>query len=52
MPVDPFAVLRALLRAEAARQERGHRPEAEREPEQRSLRTAPAPAVEPKPTAD
>ncbi|MGW6566652.1 hypothetical protein [Streptomyces sp. NPDC054975] len=40
MPVDPFAVLRALLRAEAARAERG----APAEPERPSAR-APEPAA-------
>ncbi|MEU9997000.1 hypothetical protein ACGFYP_03660 [Streptomyces sp. NPDC048370] len=49
MPVDPFAVLRALLRAEAARAERG----APAEPERSSARAAePAsrPAREERPT--
>ncbi|MET9379438.1 hypothetical protein ACFYV5_02940 [Streptomyces sp. NPDC003035] len=32
MPVDPFAVLHALLRAEAARNERGAPTEPERAP--------------------
>ncbi|MFB7368703.1 hypothetical protein ACFC0D_02475 [Streptomyces sp. NPDC056222] len=32
MPVDPFAVLRALLRAEAARNARGAAAEPERAP--------------------
>ncbi|MCT4353165.1 hypothetical protein M5362_08485 [Streptomyces sp. Je 1-79] len=41
MPVDPFAVLRALLRAEAARNERV----ASREPERAPVRESePAPA--------
>ncbi|MER8043448.1 hypothetical protein [Streptomyces sp. NPDC094032] len=53
MPIDPFAVLNALLRAEAARQERSGRPtEAEREPERPSLRAAPGAAAEPEPKAD
>ncbi|MEU8760569.1 hypothetical protein [Streptomyces sp. NPDC048659] len=54
MPVDPFAVLNALLRAEAARQERfdRHRPEPERETEGRPLRSAQEPAVEAEHKAD
>ncbi|MEU6975246.1 MULTISPECIES: hypothetical protein [unclassified Streptomyces] len=53
MPVDPFAVLNALLRAEAARQERsGHPATTEHEPERTPLRAAPGPAAEPEPTAD
>ncbi|MEV7277394.1 hypothetical protein [Streptomyces sp. NPDC093111] len=53
MPVDPFAVLNALLRAEAARQERsGHPAAPEREPERRPLRATPGPAAEPEPTKD
>ncbi|GAA2772898.1 hypothetical protein [Streptomyces showdoensis] len=53
MPVDPFAVLNALLRAEAARQERSLRhAETEREPERRPLRTAPGTAAEPEPKLD
>lgn len=53
MPVDPFAVLNALLRAEAARQERSlHRTDTEREPERAPLRAAPANAAEPAPKAD
>ncbi|MEV0447340.1 hypothetical protein [Streptomyces sp. NPDC050600] len=53
MPVDPFAVLNALLRAEAARQERADHPAApERESERRPLRAAPGSAPAPEPTAD
>ncbi|MFC8506570.1 hypothetical protein ACFU3J_12860 [Streptomyces sp. NPDC057411] len=53
MPVDPFAVLNALLRAEAARQERSlHRAEAERAPERTPLRAAPANPADPEPKTD
>ncbi|WP_329113933.1 hypothetical protein [Streptomyces sp. NBC_01353] len=44
MPVDPFAVLRALLRAEAARNARGASAEPERAPAR-----APEPAREERP---
>ncbi|MEU4266420.1 hypothetical protein [Streptomyces sp. NPDC026092] len=50
MPVDPFAVLRALLRAEAARAERGAPAEPERPPA-RSPEPAPGgPGREGRPT--
>ncbi|MFD7323005.1 hypothetical protein ACFV9D_18240 [Streptomyces sp. NPDC059875] len=48
MPVDPFAVLRALLRAEAARTERGAPGEPERAPV-REPEPAPGPAPEDRP---
>ncbi|MGY0025138.1 hypothetical protein ACVHNB_40035 [Streptomyces sp. YJ-C3] len=41
MPKDPYALLRALLRAEAARDSRADK--TRRRPDERSLRTSPAP---------
>ncbi|MET9951293.1 hypothetical protein ABZ135_07030 [Streptomyces sp. NPDC006339] len=54
MPVDPFAVLNALLRAEASRQNhRGERPEPERTAEPPAARTtAPVRSAEPEGRAD
>ncbi|MFI8519674.1 hypothetical protein ACIGEZ_17820 [Streptomyces sp. NPDC085481] len=53
MPVDPFAVLNAMLRAEAARQERsGHRTEAEQEPEPHPVRPVSARSAEPEAPRD
>ncbi|MDT9691358.1 hypothetical protein Q5762_24035 [Streptomyces sp. P9(2023)] len=49
MPVDLFAILRALLRAEAARTERGAPTEPERPPA-RAAEPTPAPAREEHPT--
>ncbi|WP_329284726.1 hypothetical protein [Streptomyces sp. NBC_00691] len=43
MPVDPFAVLQALLRAEASRAQRSER----RAPEPTAPKAEPAPAPEP-----
>ncbi|MFF5970975.1 hypothetical protein ACFY7C_05550 [Streptomyces sp. NPDC012769] len=54
MPVDPFAVLNALLRAEAARQNHGaERAEPERTTEPATARTTtPARSAEPEGRAD
>ncbi|WP_328941703.1 hypothetical protein OG259_08575 [Streptomyces sp. NBC_00250] len=46
MPVDPFAVLQALLRAEASRAQRSGHPA----PEPAAPAAAPAPAPAPAPT--
>ncbi|WP_406063950.1 hypothetical protein OG462_34925 [Streptomyces sp. NBC_01077] len=45
MPVDPFAVLQALLRAEASRAQRSERRAPE--PAGQAAEPAPAPAAEP-----